>query len=244
MVFPIVLGDDPESGKQVSLRKGPFGCYVQLGEAEGKGKDQVKPKRATLPKTHAPGEVTLEIALALLALPRNIGEHPETGKMIAAGIGRFGPYLRHDGGYASLGPDEDVLTIGLNRAVTLINEKPPKKGGAATALRDLGAHPDDGKPVGVFKGRYGPYVKHGKTNASLPKTSTEESVTLDEAVALLAARAAKGKKTPAKKAAKKAAKKTAKKSARKKAPRKKAAGKKSSTAPADSTGPADAATDG
>ena len=248
MVFPIVLGNDPESGKQVSLRKGPFGCYVQLGEAEGKGKDQVKPKRATLPKTHAPGEVTLEIALALLALPRNIGEHPETGKMIAAGIGRFGPYLRHDGGYASLGPDEDVLTIGLNRAVTLINEKPPKKGGAATALRVLGAHPEDGKPVGVFKGRYGPYVKHGKTNASLPKTSTEESVTLDEAVALLAARAAKGKKTPAKKApkkaAKKAAKKTAKKSAKKKEPRKKAAGKKSSTARADSTGPADAATDG
>ncbi len=180
MVFPIQLGDDQESGKPVSLRKGPFGCYVQLGEAEGKGKNQIKPKRATLPKSHAPGEVTLEIALALLALPRTIGDHPETGKTIAAGIGRFGPYLRYDGGYVSLGPDEDVLAIGLNRAVTLINEKPPKKSGASTALRELGPHPDDGKPVGVYKGRYGPYVKHGKINASLPKTSTEESVTLDE----------------------------------------------------------------
>jgi len=213
MVFPIQLGDDQESGKPVSLRKGPFGCYVQLGEAEGKGKNQIKPKRATLPKSHAPGEVTLEIALALLALPRTIGDHPETGKTIAAGIGRFGPYLRYDGGYVSLGPDEDVLAIGLNRAVTLINEKPPKKSGASTALRELGPHPDDGKPVGVYKGRYGPYVKHGKINASLPKTSTEESVTLDEAVGLLAARAAK--KGPAKKGA-----------AKKSAARKKAAGKK------------------
>ncbi len=209
MTFPVLLGDDPETGKPVSLRKGPFGCYVQLGEAEGKGKNQVKPRRATLPKSHAPGDVTLDIALALLALPRTVGEHPETGKTIAAGIGRFGPYLRYDSGYVSLGPDEDVLTIGLNRAVTLINEKPPKKRGASTALRELGAHPEDGKPVGVYKGRYGPYVKHGKNNASLPRTSTEESVTLDEAVELLAARAAK--KGPAKKSG----------------GRKKAAGKKS-----------------
>lgn len=228
MVFPIQLGDDQESGKPVSLRKGPFGCYVQLGEAEGKGKNQIKPKRATLPKSHAPGEVTLEIALALLALPRTIGDHPETGKTIAAGIGRFGPYLRYDGGYVSLGPDEDVLAIGLNRAVTLINEKPPKKSGASTALRELGPHPDDGKPVGVYKGRYGPYVKHGKINASLPKTSTEESVTLDEAVGLLAAQAAKkgaAKKGAAKKSAarkKAAGKKTA---ARKKTPKAKAAAK-------------------
>jgi DNA topoisomerase I len=239
MIFPIMLGEDPESGKAVSLRKGPFGCYVQLGELEGKGKSQIKPKRATLPKTHTPDGVTLEIALALLALPRDIGLHPESGKMIAAGIGRFGPYLRHDGGYASLGADEDVLTIGLNRAVTLINEKPPKKAGASTALRELGDHPEDGKPVGVFKGRYGPYVKHGKNNASLPRTSTEESVTLDEAVALLAARAAKGKKAPAKKAAKKTA-------AKKKAPRKKAAAKKKApgkkaAAKTDDPGPADAA---
>jgi DNA topoisomerase-1 len=249
MIFPIMLGEDPETEKAVSLRKGPFGCYVQLGELEGKGKSQIKPKRATLPKTHTPTDVTLEIALALLALPRDIGLHPESGKMIAAGIGRFGPYLRHDGGYASLGPDEDVLTIGLNRAVTLINEKPPKKAGASTALRELGDHPEDGKPVGVFKGRYGPYVKHGKNNASLPRTSTEESITLDEAVALLAARAAKGKKAPAKKApAKKAAAK--KSSAKKKAPRKKAAGKKTTgkkaagkkaSAKTKPPGPADAA---
>jgi DNA topoisomerase-1 len=234
MIFPIMLGEDPKTEKAVSLRKGPFGCYVQLGELEGKGKSQIKPKRATLPKTHTPIDVTLEIALALLALPRDIGLHPESGKMIAAGIGRFGPYLRHDGGYATLGPDEDVLTIGLNRAVTLINEKPPKKAGASTALRELGDHPQDGKPVGVFKGRYGPYVKHGKNNASLPRTSTEESVTLDEAVALLAARAAKGKKAPTKKSGAK------KKAPRKKALTKKTTGKKAS-AKTKPPGPADAA---
>jgi len=234
MIFPIMLGEDPKTEKAVSLRKGPFGCYVQLGELEGKGKSQIKPKRATLPKTHTPIDVTLEIALALLALPRDIGLHPESGKMIAAGIGRFGPYLRHDGGYATLGPDEDVLTIGLNRAVTLINEKPPKKAGASTALRELGDHPQDGKPVGVFKGRYGPYVKHGKNNASLPRTSTEESVTLDEAVALLAARAAKGKKSPTKKSGAK------KKAPRKKALTKKTTGKKAS-AKTKPPGPADAA---
>ncbi|MDA0651951.1 MAG: type I DNA topoisomerase [Proteobacteria bacterium] len=212
--LPKLLGTDPASNNDVTLRKGPFGFYIQLGEPE----EKKKPKRATLLKSIAPIDVTLEIALALLALPREIGKHPETGEMISVGIGRFGPYLKLGSAYVSLGPDEDVLSIGLNRAVTVIKEKPPKK--AAEPLRELGAHPADGKPVNIYKGRYGPYVKHGRINASVPKSETEESLTLEQAVELLAARAAKGKKgkAPAKKAP---AKKKA--SAKKKTPAKKAA---------------------
>ena len=224
MALPKVLGIDPDTEKDVTLRKGPFGFYIQLGEPEGKQ----KPKRATLLKSFSPMEVTLEVALALLALPRDIGQHPETREMIQAGIGRYGPYLKVGPAYISLGPDEDVLSIGLNRAVTVIKEKPPKSRGAATALRDLGTHPADGKPVGVFKGRYGPYVKHGSINASVPKSETEESITLEQAIELLAARAAKGK-TGKKKASKKVAKKAAKKKATKKALRKKAAKPKTSS---------------
>ncbi|MBT5051332.1 MAG: type I DNA topoisomerase [Rhodospirillaceae bacterium] len=207
LMLPKVLGPDPETGKDVTLRKGPFGFYIQLGEPE----EKIKPKRATLLKTISPLEVTLEIALALLALPREIGDHPETGEKILAGIGRFGPYLKLGSAYVSLGADDDVLSIGLNRAIAVIREKPPKK--AAEPLRELGAHPADGKPVNIFKGRYGPYVKHGKINASLPKSETEESITLEQAVDLLAARAAKkgakgakgakGKKAKAKSPAKK-----------------------------------------
>ena len=206
MDLPKVLGKDPEGGKDISLRKGPFGFYIQLGEVEGKK----KPKRATLLKNYSPMEVTLEIAIALLALPRDIGLHPETSEMIQAGVGRYGPYLKFGQAYVSLGPDEDVLSIGLNRAVTIIKEKPPKTRTTATALRDLGAHPADGKPVGVFKGRYGPYVKHGSINASIPKSETEESITLDQALELLATRAAKGKKAKKKSAKKKPAKKSPK----------------------------------
>jgi DNA topoisomerase-1 len=168
-----------------------------------------------------PAEVTLEIALGLLSLPRDIGPHPEGGQMIVAGIGRYGPYIKHGPVYASLGDGDDVLSIGLNRAVVVLSEKPARQG--ATPLRELGGHPDDGKPVNLYKGRYGPYVKHGKINASLPKGMGEDEVTLDAAVLLIAARAAKGpgrkKKAPAKKAA-----------ARKKTPRKKAAGRKKSPA--------------
>ena len=207
--LPKLLGTDPETSNDVTLRKGPFGFYIQLGEPE----EKKKPKRATLLKSIAPIDVTLEIALALLALPREIGSHPEIGEMISAGIGRFGPYLKLGSAYVSLGPDEDVLSIGLNRAVTLIKEKPPKK--AAEPLRELGAHPTDGKPVNIYKGRYGPYVKHGRINASIPKSETEKSITLEQAVELLAARAAKGKKgkAPTKKKA----------SAKKNTPAKKAA---------------------
>ncbi|MBL8675674.1 MAG: type I DNA topoisomerase, partial [Rhodospirillales bacterium] len=183
---PRELGPDPDTGKVVSARQGPYGAYVQLGEAEGKD----KPKRASLPKGHNAADVTLETALAILALPRTLGPHPETGVPILAGIGRFGPYVKHGTAYKSIPADEDVLAIGMNRAVALLAEaKGPGRGrAAATPLRTLGDHPDGG-PVEVFAGRYGPYVKHGKVNATLPKGLAPESVTLEEALPLIAARA-------------------------------------------------------
>lgn len=186
---PKLLGQDPETGLDVTLRKGPYGYYVQLGEAQPKEKGKKappKPKRASLTKAMAPAEVDLDPALKLLSLPREIGAHPETGEAIAAGIGRFGPYLKHGGSYVSLGPDDDVLSIGLNRAVSLLAEA---KSGTA---RELGNHPADGKPVTVRKGRYGPYVKHGGTNATLPRGVEMDAITLDEAVKLLEVKAAKG----------------------------------------------------
>lgn len=184
---PKLLGVDPKSGLDVLLKKGPYGMYVQLG-------NEKKPKRASLPKHIPPDDVPLETALALLSLPREIGAHPETGKMITASIGRFGPYLLHDGKYVSLKGDDDLLTIGINRAVTLIAEK--KEGGGragATPLKSLGNHPDGGT-VALYSGKYGPYVKHGKDNASLPKNAEVETFTLEEAVALLAAKSGSGKK--------------------------------------------------
>jgi DNA topoisomerase-1 len=194
---PQVLGTHPESGLPVSLRKGRFGPYIQLGEAAG----EEKPKRAGLPKD-APAETTFEYALALLRLPRIVGEHPETHQPIEANIGRYGPYLRHDGKYASLDASEEVFTVGLNRAVALIAER-AGKGNRRTPepLRGLGAHPDDGKPINVMKGRYGPYVAWNKIYATIPRDSSPETITLDAAIALLAERAAKGgkgKKKPAK----------------------------------------------
>ncbi|MEK9693165.1 MAG: type I DNA topoisomerase [Rhodospirillaceae bacterium] len=176
--LPKLLGEDPETGKEVTLRKGPFGFYVQLGDAEGKS----KPKRASLIKSLSPGEITLDQALALLALPREIGLHPESGEMISAGIGRFGPYLKLGGAYISLGPDEDILSIGLNRAVTVIQEKPPKK--SAAPIKELGPHPEDGKEINIYSGRYGPYVKHGRINASIPKSEKAENLSMERALEL------------------------------------------------------------
>lgn len=199
--LPKLLGEDPKTGSDITLRKGPFGFYVQLGEAEGK----TKPKRASLLKSLSPIEITLQQALALLALPREIGLHPESNELITAGIGRFGPYLKLGNAYISLGPDEDILSIGLNRAVTVIQEKPPKK--TSTPLRELGNHPEDGKPLNIYSGRYGPYIKYGKINASIPKSEDSENITLERALELIATRSAKGKK--AKKSAKKASGKTA-----------------------------------
>jgi DNA topoisomerase-1 len=188
---PRELGRDPETDAPVTLRKGPYGWYVQLGEA----KDKEKPKRASLPKTLSPAEIDLHKALALLALPRTIGRHPESAEPITAGIGRFGPYIKHGSTYKSLGADDDVLTIGLNRAVSLLAEPSSGRGrrGAGGGGRGLGEHPADGKPVTVGNGRYGPYVRHGKLFASIPRDTDPEAVTLDQAVQLLDAQAAKAK---------------------------------------------------
>ncbi len=185
-----ILGQDPESGLAVSLKKGPYGFYVQLGEdKKGKGKGKEKPKRASLSKGRKPEDITLADALSLLALPRIIGNHPETGKEIVAGIGRFGPYLKHDGKFTSL-RDDDVLTIGINRAVTVLAES--QKGGKGgkgktpvTPLKVLGKHPETGEDIAVYTGRYGPYVKHQKTNTSLPKSLSVENITLEQAVELI-----------------------------------------------------------
>jgi DNA topoisomerase-1 len=208
-----VLGEDPETGLEVSLRSGRFGPYLQLGEQakpEKKGEKVEKPKRAGLPKGLSPEDVDLEKALGLLALPRDVGPHPEDGEMIIAGVGRFGPYVKHGKTYANLEEGDDVLTIGLNRAVTLIAEKKanPGKGRrfGADPGKVLGEHPDKGGPIVVKKGRYGPYVSHDGINATLTGELTPENVTLEQAVGLLEAREAKlgpGRKGGKKKTAKK-----------------------------------------
>ena len=186
------LGEDPDTGLEVTLRGGRFGPYVQLGEgAEGE-----KPKRASLPKNVTPDDVDLDFALALLALPREVGRHPEDGEPIRAGIGRFGPYVQHDKTYANLESADDVFNIGLNRAVTLIAEKRAKdprfRRFGADPGRPLGDHPTKGGPVVAKNGRYGPYVSHDGVNATLPRDKTPETVTLEEAVSLLDARAERG----------------------------------------------------
>jgi DNA topoisomerase-1 len=201
-----VLGTDPETELEVTLRTGRFGPYVQLGEQNG----GEKPKRASIPKGTKPDSLELDYALALLSLPREVGVHPESGKPITAGFGRYGPYIQHDGKYASLGGTEEVFEVGLNRAVSLLAEKAASSRGrrGANVIKELGEHPELGGKVQVLTGRYGPYVKHGHINATIPKDREPEQVTMDEAVALIAARDAKG---PAKKkAAKKATRKTGK----------------------------------
>lgn len=231
-----VLGPDPESGEPVTLRTGRFGPYFQLGE----GSKDEKPKRASIPKGVNAADVDLEYALKLLSLPRDVGVHPETGKPITAGLGRYGPFVLHDGTYANVESIEDVFTIGINRAVTVIAEKLAGGGkgrfgrAKANVLKDLGEHPEQGGKMQVLEGRYGPYVSHNKVNATVPKGTEPTDVTVEQAVSLLAERAAKTGKKPAKKAAKKAAKKPAKKAATKKAaakkPAKKAAKKPANTA--------------
>jgi DNA topoisomerase-1 len=199
------LGTDPATGKPVTLRQGPYGLYVQLGETpppqpKGKKKSKTpaepapeKPKRVSLPKHMPPDALTLERALALLSLPRVVGKHPETQHDITAGIGRFGPYVRHDGVFKSLPADEDVLTIGINRAVDLLATA-GKGARRRQPGKELGVHPQDQKPVTLHQGRYGPYVAHGRVYASLPRGMSESGVTLDAAVAMLAAKATKGKR--------------------------------------------------
>ncbi len=205
-----VLGVDAE-GVEISLRAGRFGPYVQKGEAS---EEVPKPPRASLPKTWPSESLTLERAVELLSLPRQIGPHPEDGVMIESAIGRFGPYVKHGSVYANIPDVEEVFTIGMNRAVEVLALKlAGRRGGpAAEPLRELGEHPDGG-PIQVMPGKYGPYVKWAKVNATLPKEIEPEAVTLEEALALIAEKAGKsGKKkaAPKKAAAKKpAAAKTA-----------------------------------
>ena len=220
------LGVDPATGQLVHLKIGRFGPYVETTPP-----DAEKPKRSSLPKGWTPASMDLERALRLLSLPRDVGPHPEDGKMITASLGRYGPFVAHAGTYANVADIEEVFDVGLNRAVALLAEKRAGRAGRASAaapLKELGAHPDTGEAVQVMAGRYGPYVKSGKINATLPKGTAPEDMTLEAALPLLAAKAgaAPKKKAPAKKAAAKkpAAKKelAAKKPAAKKAPAKKA----------------------
>jgi DNA topoisomerase-1 len=211
------LGQDPDTGLEVTVRSGRFGPYIQLGEANGDGE---KPKRSSLPKGWDAATIDLADALALLGLPREVGIHPETNTPITAGIGRYGPFILHDGTYANLDSAEEVFSVGINRAVSLLAEKRagggrrPGSRGTPKALKTLGEHPTEGGPVTVRDGRYGPYVNHGKVNATLPKDVSADSVTMETAVELLAAKAGKGpSKRPARTAKKKPA---AKKSAAKK----------------------------
>ncbi len=202
---PTTLGADPETGEPITVRTGRFGPYIQVGEAQ-KGE---KPKRASIPKDMDQGSLDLEKALALLSLPREIGPHPESGKPITSAIGRYGPYVAHDGTYAKLQSSEEVFTVGLNRAVSLVADAAAKKGGGKTVLKELGEHPEDGDPIRVLDGRYGPYVNHKRTNATLPKGTEPESVTLEQALEWIEAKAAKKKPARKKAAPKKtAAKKT------------------------------------
>lgn len=258
---PKELGEDPETGMMVTLRAGPYGIYVQLGDAEvlaaraaaaapppveeepAKGKKPKKPKkpkvpkpkRSSVPKGMDPATIDLEQGLKLLSLPREVGVDPESGEMILAGIGRFGPYLKYGDKYQSLGADDNVLEIGLNRAVVVIAEGKLKKGrrGGGSA-KSLGEHPDDSKAVTVRDGRFGPYVQHGSLRATLPRDKDKDAVTLEEAIKLLAIKAAKAgtaKKATKKKAAPKKKTKAKKKTAvKKKTTTKKKAAKKKITA--------------
>ncbi len=223
------LGRDPANDEVVTLRPGRFGPYVQRGD----GKEA---KRSSLPKGWLPAEMDLEKALQLLSLPREVGKHPESGKPILAGLGRYGPFLQHDGAYANLESIEDVLTVGLNRAVTVIAEKKEKGArgrGTPAAIATLGEHPTLGGSITVREGRFGPYVNTGKVNATLPRGRDPAAVTLEEAIALLSERAEKtggGKPAPARGTARGGAKAAAKPKAT--AAKAKAAPKKRAAKPA------------
>ena len=195
-----LLGPHPETGEEITLKRGPYGLYLQQGEPDPTDK-KAKPKRASLTKGMDPEALTIDEAVGLLSLPRTIGPHPSSGQPIQAGIGRFGPYVKMGAIYASLDRDDDILHVGLNRAVDLIGKK-------QDSIRDLGAHPKDGAPVVARKGRFGPYAQWGNTVANLPRSSELATYTLTEAVALLAERGKvmapkgkKGKKPAPKKAA-------------------------------------------
>jgi len=192
---PDKLGLHPDTGEPIYALTGTYGPYVQLGD---KTDDNPKPKRVSLPKKMKLEDVTLDIALGLLSLPRKLGTHPETGAAIKANVGRFGPYVVHDQGkegkdYRSIKAPDDVLTIGLDRALELLAQPKGGRGGgrkAKTPLRELGAHPEDNEPINIYEGPYGKYIKHQKTNVGIPEGETVESITLEQAVKLLADKAA------------------------------------------------------
>ncbi len=218
---PMSLGMHPELGVPIYILSGPFGPYLQLGDVV---EDGPKPKRVSIPKNISPSDIDFDMAMKLLELPRRLGLHPEDGKVVNAGIGRFGPYVQHAGRYKSLGKDDDILTIGLDRAVELFKDF---KGRAAqTPLKELGAHPDDGKPVNIYEGRYGAYAKWGKVNATIPKEFDPQSVSMEDVVKLLEARGGGTKKKGSKAAKKSAAPKKTASTKKKAAPKKKAAKKK------------------
>lgn len=238
---PNKLGSHPETGEPIYVKLGPYGHYIQLGD---KTEENPKPKNVSVPPKVKPEEVTMEMALGLLTLPRTLGVHPETGRKIQASLGRFGPYIVHDLGkdedgkpkkdYRSIKAPDDVVTITLERALELFAEPKAVRGkrAAAKPLRELGAHPNDGEPVNIYEGPYGPYLKHGKVNASLPEGQTVEEITMDVAVEALAAKAGTKKTTRSKKksettTAKKTTAKRATKTTTKKTTTKAAAAKKS-----------------
>jgi DNA topoisomerase-1 len=173
-----VLGIHPEVDQPVLLKSGPYGPYVQLGDDDQEG----KPKRVSLPPGVEPDDVDFDLGVRIIDLPREVGEHPETGQPITADIGRYGPYVKHKGTFASLKDDDDVLTVGLQRAVELIRQKEDRN----KPERVVGSHPESGEPIEVWKGRYGPYVKHDGTNASLKDDQSIDALTMEEALDLLA----------------------------------------------------------
>jgi DNA topoisomerase I len=215
---PVTIGVGAESGKEIYLMNGPYGPYLQVGVAvEG---DKKKPKRVSIPKEIAIASVDITIANMLLSLPRDLGLHPETNKKIVANIGRFGPYVNHDGKFKSIPKSDSVFTIDNAGAVTLLaaaNTGP-------APIADLGAHPSGEGRVEIYAGRYGPYVQHAKIRATIPKSVEPEDLTMDEALGLLAEKAAKDEATG----------KTGKKPAARKAPAKKAVAKKTTAKPAAS----------
>lgn len=184
---PTPVGVDPKTNLSVYVLSGRFGPYVQLGEKKEDGEDP--PRRASIPKTMDPKALTLDEALHLLVLPRDLGLHPESGLKLLVNVGRFGPYVQHGTEYRSLKKTDDVYTVGVDRVVEILKE-PKRARGGAERVRELGAHPEDGKPVEIYAGKYGPYIKYKSKNASLPKDKTPETVTLEEAVELLSTKKA------------------------------------------------------
>jgi len=244
---PDKVGLHPETGEPIYAKIGPYGPYVQLGDTTD---DHPNPKRASLPKGMQLEDVTLETAVGLLSLPRLLGTHPETGAPIKAGQGRFGPYIVHDQGkegkdYRSIKGDDDVLTISLDRALEMLAQPKASRGRKkATPIREIGKHPEDDEPIAVFNGPYGHYVKHGKINASVPENTEIDSITLEQAMEWINAKAAtkktkggKRKTTSAKKTTKTAAasKSSGTKKTTKAATTKKKTTRKSTTSKSKST---------